>query len=237
MNQLQIGSKTIPYDIQESKKRKRMGLIISPHGKLTVKTPMEKTSEEIFHFLQQKKPWILQKSKEVNKFHDSHQPLEFLSGEKLYYKGRRYRLKVKRTDCNQIQFKFDKGKFLLTTPEDKHDLDAIRSNVQSWFQDQAENYFLHRVHHYAKKLGLTPAGIEIVDTDRFWGENRKETIFLNWRLIMAPASVQDYIIVHELTHLKQSKHSEKFWEIVSSVIPDFQQRKEWLRLNRSQLYF
>lgn len=237
MNKLQIGSKTIPYDIQESKNRKRMGLTIDPKGKLTVRTPLYKTSKEINQFLQQKKPWILQKSKETNKFHNSHQPLEFLSGEKLYYKGRRYRLKVKKTQHDKIQFKFDKGTFLLTTSKENRNVSQIKNKVQTWFQTQAETHFPQRVNDYAKKLGVSPSGVKIIDTERFWGENRSENILLNWRLIMAPISVQDYIIVHELSHLKESKHSTKFWDIVSSVLPDFKQRKEWLREHTHELYF
>ncbi|MEE8381899.1 MAG: M48 family metallopeptidase [Thermodesulfobacteriota bacterium] len=89
-----------------------------------------------------------------------------------------------------------------------------------------------RVKRYGKRLGVLPRDIKIKDQKKRWGSCSNNGILrFNWRISMAPVSIIDYIVVHELCHLKIKSHSPDFWKLVSLALPDYQERREWLKTN------
>lgn len=239
MKELEIGQIKIPYEIVWSEKRSSIGLSIDDSMELTVRAPTDTSLEEIKEVLDQKRPWVLEK---VNKLEEQKSPpldKEFLSGEKLQYKGRRYRLKV-HTDqeISEPELIFRNGKFHLFTPkykEESHRSEEIEKTVIKWFKSKAEEELASRVDRYASEVGVKPEGVIISDMSKNWGEYKEEKIKLHWKLLLAPIRIQDYVIVHELTHFKHNNHTENFWHTIGSILPDYEKRIEWLRKNGKTL--
>ena len=114
------------------------------------------------------------------------------------------------------------------TPSEKR-LEAI-------YRKAAREYFPKRVSHYAHILGVTYGKISIRDQKTRWGSCSSEgNLSFNWRLILAPPDVLDYVVIHELCHRKEMNHSKEFWTLVESLMPDYKERRKWLRENGKNL--
>ncbi len=114
------------------------------------------------------------------------------------------------------------------TPSEKR-LEAI-------YRKAAREYFPKRVSHYARMLGVTYGKISIRDQKTRWGSCSSEgNLSFNWRLILAPPDVLDYVVIHELCHRKEMNHSKEFWALVESLMPEYKERRKWLRENGKKL--
>ncbi|WP_255194607.1 M48 metallopeptidase family protein [Natronobeatus ordinarius] len=100
---------------------------------------------------------------------------------------------------------------------------------------RAEEETPERSPRYESKLGLEDVPIEVGEIDRRWGEYENGIVRLNWRLILAPVRIQDYVLVHELGHSIHDERSDSFWNVVGSLIPDYDDRRSWLRINGNTL--
>jgi predicted metal-dependent hydrolase len=101
-----------------------------------------------------------------------------------------------------------------------------------WYQEHAIVRLRQKVKRYAKQMGISPASVGVKGYKSRWGSCHSDgRIYFNWRIIVAPHSVVDYVVVHELCHLLQHDHSKKFWKRVCRVLPDYEERKAWLKLN------
>ena len=231
-----IGHTVIPYEIDWVTDRESVGLSIDESMELTVRAPMEATLDDIEDVLEDKQSWLLEKLYGLSEQTDPPLDKEFLSGEKLLYRGRQYRLDVQEADVSGPKLSFDGSTFVLKVhsfdkPADEVSVRRKRQTVKDWYFRQAGEDLPERVTKYASKLGATDVTIRITELDGRWGEYDDGEVRLNWRLILAPVRIQDYVVVHELAHENYESHSSAFWNAVGSVLPDYESRREWLRLN------
>jgi hypothetical protein len=244
MRRLDIGQISVPYEIRWSPDRKSIGLSLSSSSELTVSAPSSAGLEEIEAMLEKKKPWLLRKLRSVGEQEAPPQPKEYLSGEKLPYNGRHYRIQAEaHPELEKPVIKFTDDRFRINTPvydSEAERVESIRRALKDWYRRAAEKEFPASAQKYGSKMGLKEVDVAIYDSETKWGEAKNGGIRLNWRLILAPTRIQDYIIVHELAHLKRpessSQHSRAFWHTVGSLLPDYEERKEWLRKNGNRLY-
>lgn len=104
------------------------------------------------------------------------------------------------------------------------------------YKHTAKQVFPERINYYERLIGVQAGQIRIKDQKTRWGScSSKGNINLNWRLILAPEEVMDYVIIHELCHLKEMNHSKAFWELVEQICPDYREQKRWLKENAHQL--
>ena len=243
MRRLDIGQISVPYEIRWSPDRQSIGLSLSSSSELTVTAPSSAGLDEIEAMLEKKKPWLLRKLRSVGEQEAPPQPKEYLSGEKLLYNGRRYRIEAEEhPDLKQPEVEFENERFRIAAPlydPGTERTEAVRRALKAWYRRAAEREFPQRVQKYARKMAVSGAETEIYDSDTNWGDARARSVRLNWRLVLAPTRIQDYIIVHELAHLKRpessSQHSRAFWHTVGSLLPDYEERREWLRVNGNSL--
>lgn len=241
MEQITVGNTEIKYTIQRSN-RKTIGLIVDPENGVIIRSPQKLSREKIKDVVKKKSPWLIEKLGEVEKIKPKPRAKEFLSGEKLPYLGRRYRLKVTQNEeIKKPDIKLYQGKFHIETPSNltgSKKIEELKKGMTQWYRDHAEEKIKERVANYQEQLGVEINRIRIKEQKKRWGScSSKKNLNFNWRLIMAPISVIDYIVVHELTHLIHPNHSKEFWKTVETIIPDYREKQEWLKINGPTLDF
>lgn len=235
-----IGQTVVPYEIDWSDDRETTGLRIDESLELTVRAPMSATIDDVEAVLESRQEWILEKLFGLAEQESPPYPKEYLSGEKLPYKGRQYPLEVVEADVAQPELSFDGERFTLRThrfdaPGDSVSIRRKRQSVVDWFIRRAHRDLPERVPRYSSRLGVSDIDVSVREMNARWGEHDDGVVQLNWRLILAPVRIQDYVIVHELAHEIHDDHSDAFWNTVGTLIPDYYDRREWLRLHGNTL--
>jgi len=165
-----------------------------------------------------------------------HAPKKFVSGEEFFYLGDKYPLKVVKPQDTKPQsgsLEFNSGFYI---PED--DIPYAKSIFIKWYKRQAKLNIPKRVRWYASSNGLKYQGIRITGASRRWGScTATGNLNFSWKLMFLPLKIVDYVVVHELAHLKQHNHSRKFWAEVEKMLPDYKERRKWLKNNGEELAF
>jgi predicted metal-dependent hydrolase len=198
-------------------------------GAVSVVVPMELSQDRICTILSDRNQWI--KNKII--LHREAMPVspkEYVSGESFSYLGRNYRLKVNRGHFKPV--KLVQGRLVVTVLQGADQQHMVRNALVRWYMHLAEQKLQEKVARYADIVGVDPAGVGIKTFKSRWGScSSKGKIDFSWKIIMAPNRVVDYVVVHELCHLKFHDHSPRFWNEVGKVIPDYLECREWLRVN------
>jgi len=235
-----IGQTTVPYTIDWSENRKTMEVTIDTSLELTVTAPMTATMEDVEEVLESRQEWILEKLYGLQEQREPPYPKEYMSGEKLLYRGRQYPLEVIEGDVSEPTLSFDEQTFTLRVHRFDKEVDHVsvrrkRQAVVDWFMQRAEEELPERVSRLEPRLGLGHVPVWVGELDGRWGEYDNGTIRLNWRLILAPVRIQEYVIAHELAHSVHDTHSDSFWNTVGALVPNYEERREWLRVNGNTL--
>lgn len=234
MNYFHFGNRKIEYTHQSSSRRKTLSISVDQKG-VQVTSPAKTCPSKVEEVLHRKAPWIIKQLADFEEMQTEVKQKAFLSGEKLPYLGRYYRLKVKQTDCNKPSFRFYQSRFVVDLPsniaEEEH-RDILYPLYVNWVKERANSYAHNRIKRFTLKLQLEPKKIIIKDQEQRWGScTPAGNILLNWRIFLAPPSVIDYVLAHELVHLKHMNHSKEYWETLRMLLPDYELRKEWLKIN------
>ena len=202
-------------------------------GEVSIAVPQELSNERIAQVLNDKASWL----KEKLTLHQQAKPLTskaFVSGEAFSYLGRNYRLKVNVGIFSNI--KLINGRLVMSCATGDRFPHIIRNSLRNWYKEMAVKKLNEKAKRYALQIGVNPKSINIKDFKARWGSCSIEgDIDFHWKIMMAPNRVVDYVVVHELCHLLEHNHSPKFWKHVERIIPDYVERKEWLKINKNVL--
>lgn len=233
------GKTTINYSLYKQD-RKDVRIVVDLVNGVVVYAPIEATEEQLKNVLSDKARWIHEKIQDLNEVKIDVSPKEFVSGEKLPYLGRHYRLKVHRGDKESATIGFKQGKFIAIVPTNwnQHTIQiSLENELIAWYRKHGLKKVQERAAYYEHLLGVEANSIQLRTQHKRWGTCTPEgNIYLNWRIVMAPVHVIDYIIVHELAHLRIPEHNQNFWKLVRSILPNYEQDKEWLRIHGMELY-
>ncbi|UCZ53466.1 M48 family metallopeptidase [Bacillus shivajii] len=230
------GTTTIEYDLEYKADKRDISISVEWLNGVKVTAPQKIDESQLESVLYKKAPWILQKWNDCREIVDPPAPKEFVSGEKFSYLGRNYRLKVRKHDeLKKSKLVFWQGKFLADIPasySDEERIEELKQLFKTWYKQHGESKLKERLDMYAGKLNVAPTKFALKEQKMRWGTCTSDNvIYLNWRIVMAPVPIIDYLLVHELTHIKHPNHSRDFWNCLYSIFPDYEQRKEWLRKN------
>ena len=235
VKQFAFGSSIINYTLLHSNKLKSVKIVVEFEHGVEVTAPAGMSDQAVEQVLQQKGRWIMEKLDAIASIEAPPPRKEFVSGEKFLYVGRQYTLVVSERVERRPLLVMRNSTFEATVPPEMKIWDrqnTIRELFRAWYKQQAEAKLTEQVHTYADRLNLQPTETKIMEMDRRWGScTPRGAVHLNWRLIMAPIQIIDYLVVHELCHLSIPEHSPKFWNQVGSIIADYEERREWLRVN------
>ncbi len=217
----------LSYNLIRSKKRKKtISLCIQREGVIAIHVPYNTPQAEIDTFLKDKKLWIDKKLSEQEG--KSHKPKVFMSGEVFLYLGKSYQLKIQDADYMKQPLALSGRRFILH----RNYKDHAKELFFRWYRKKAYKKIIKRVEFYSQKFQLFPKAVKISNAEYRWGScSSKNILSFTWRLIMTPYPVIDYIIVHELLHMMEKNHSQKFWSLLETIMPDFQKHKQWLKNN------
>ena len=227
------GSET--YVLVRSKKRKRtISLQLKKDGYAVIHAPWRTSRGEIEDFFKSKKTWLEEKRGEVEKRNRESVPRSFVAGEDFLFLGMPRRLEIEDGGNGLAPLTFSGGCFLLK----RTDVSRARELFTAWYQRRAEEYIAQRLGDFGRRLSLQPRGMKLSDARSRWGScTHDNRLLFSWRLIMAPPSVIDYVVVHELTHMREKSHSRRFWGLLAGTIPGYEKEKEWLHENGHLLSF
>jgi predicted metal-dependent hydrolase len=214
---IRLGEREVDFLLKRGVNRRRAVLTIDERG-LTVSVPLRTSDRYISRFLQDSAPWVLRKLETW----ESRKPKPRLwqDGELIDYLGRQLRLLLIADHYPMAQLQ-DRDVLALSLPE-PHTTDGVRAALVKWYRRHAQAHFGVRVAHYSAQLGLEAPRVFISNALTRWGScNAKREVRLSWRLMQAAPHIVDYVVAHELAHLKQMNHSARFWSVVESLCPDY----------------
>lgn len=223
---LHHGDETLDYAIRRSSRRRTLSLQIFPDGAVRVCAPTAVDAMTIRAFVASRWRWIVQQRLAFAQYVAARPVLQ--DGAELPFLDTRYVLRIAAGDRARVTC-------------DGNDLHycgppvALLSALTRWYRAQAQTQVERRVAYFAPAVGRAPQRIVVRDQRTRWGScSASGTLSLNWRLLLAPAAVLDYVVVHELCHLLQPNHSPCFWREVARVLPDYEVlRRELARIGRS----
>jgi predicted metal-dependent hydrolase len=216
--------KDIKYKLKRSN-RKTLSIYIERDGRVSVISPWQLSSKDIEQVIDKKKSWIYKNLAEWKVLNANKFEKEYVSGESFLYLGRPYQLKI--VAEQDIPLMLYQGIFRLR----KKDKDKGKKLFKEFYKEKAEVKLPERIELYKNKIGVEPKEIKIMDLQYRWASCTDNALIFNWKIMMAPLIVIDYVVVHELTHLIHKNHTNEFWNDVSKAMPEYIERKNWLRDN------
>jgi len=220
-------------DIIRSSKRKTSAIKIQK-GRVFVMVP-ERLSMAVIEFLvTEKTRWIKQKLAIQNEI-IAIKPKEFVSGEAFSYLGRNHPLKIESGLYPAIKLHQDE---LVVSVRDKSadNAKAIKQLLIKWFKQQAESSLRDKTESYSRIIGVNPSSVTIKSFKSRWGScSVTGGIQYNWKIIIAPDRVVNYVVIHELCHILHHNHSPLFWKAVERHCHDYRECGAWLKINGARL--
>ncbi|MHB8139215.1 MAG: M48 family metallopeptidase [Smithellaceae bacterium] len=218
----------LKYSLKRSRKRKKtISLQIGDNSDIMVYAPYFTPVAEIDRFVEEKRSWIDRAMHRQAQLLTRHQEKAYATGEYFYYLGQTYPLETCFEPLENAGVIFWRGRFFLNCPAQR---DIKKYYFVSWYKKKAKEHIPIRVGHFSRALNLQPGNIRITSARSRWGScSEDNSLAFSFRLIMAPQEVIDYVIVHELMHIRQKNHSSKFWRLMIEAMPDFATHRRWLR--------
>lgn len=236
---LQTERGIVAYRLTRSAKRKKtMQVCIGPSGSVEVVAPFSFSTRTIEDFLRHKSAWITGKIR-LFKERASSQRRDHSVSPVLMYLGQAYPVlwRLSQEDWGRIDFN-EQG-WTVDVPgriEPASRVGYVTDFLEKWYKSRAQKLIEERVALHARRMGDVPNQIRIRSPRRLWGSCHpvKRVVHFNWKLVMAPLEVLDYVVVHELSHMMVADHSRRFWSVVERYCPDHRSHKKWLRQNANR---
>ena len=232
------GGTQLPYTIRRSARRKKtVAVTVDPCGAVLLVAPEHLATEELDGIVSRKAEWIMRRLRHAQSHGPPLSPREFVSGETVLYLGRHYRLKVHPCSTDDTgktgengDAKLRGGWLHVPAPTGPRQAAQVREAVVAWFRRHAARRLPERVAAWRSRAGVPMPRVIVSNQQKRWGScDRNGTIRLNWRIIQASMRLVDYVVVHELVHLRHRGHGHDYWQAVGRVMPDYERRREDLR--------
>lgn len=247
---IELSGRSLAYRVRRSSRRRTVTLTVAPEDGLVVHCPRRFARWRVEQAVRSKARWILARLEEALQRQRGRKSPRWLPGSLLPFRGGEYRLEVVRTAGGGKSVgpvRLEEGRLRLPLPAGKYGGGDIsiapgsEAEMREWmlqgYMAAAREMITARVAHFQAELSVQPCVIRIKGQKRRWGScSAKGGLNFNWRLILAPPEVLDYVVVHELCHLLHMNHSRSFWERVARVLPEYKRQRDWLKEHGYELY-
>ena len=225
--------KDITYDLRRSR-RKTASILIERNGAVSVIVPDNLSDEKVERVLEAKRAQIYKGLAEWQSLNTRRYQREFVNGESFLYLGRQHRLRLEAIQEEPLVLR--EGYFYIRAKTSPVPAVRARSLFRAFYRAQGQSWATRRIGHFAGRMGLAAPAVKVLELRNHWAScSAGGCINVNWRTIMAPPTVIDYILVHELAHLTYPTHTEAFWGAVDRVLPYYREQRAWLREHGAEL--
>ena len=227
-----LEGRTIPFTVKRSKKARLVRLEITPRTGLTVVVPVLCSKERILRFIKDKSCWILNKLTRYDT--DTYRKTSGMrDGDLIPYLGCFLKIEVRDSNGRGENVTLAQNTLVVAVRPGTKEIDPV---IEKWFRIQAGHILREKVDRQSKRMVVDYNKIRLKGQKTVWGScSRKNNLNFNWRLLMTPEPVIDYIVIHELSHLKEMNHTKKFWQVVAWYCPEWQQHRKWLKEHTVEL--
>ncbi|WP_049804117.1 M48 family metallopeptidase [Desulfosporosinus acidiphilus] len=237
MNQLSIGDEIIPYEERRSVRYRRITLSIL-NDRVRISAPKYVPKKQIKELLRSKEAWIIKHWLEKRQ-RENHRARNLENHEHILFRGHLLELCFKYHSYRRIHVGQEGQMLVVSLPQEDIDSQSeamIRDSIIAWYKFQARTVFKQKLDTHSRRMQVTYQDFRLKDQKTRWGScSSRGNLNLNWRIIMAPDQVIDYLIIHELAHLTHLNHSPEFWQRVERFIPEFLTWRKWLKEHGHEL--
>lgn len=227
---LNYGNTQIPYRLTFSE-RATLAIHVHPDLSVLVEAPQGSEPAEIEKRLRKRAAWILRQQRDFQRYSLGFPPRQYVSGESYRYLGQQVRLKVIQSTTEPESVRLDRD-IILVTVRDKQETARVKKQLTQWYRQQAQALFGERLVQWFphfERLGSPSPRILVREMRTRWGSCTPQgTVTLNLKLIMVPKQLIDYVVVHELCHLVEPNHGKAFFDLLSRIMPNWEEQKEHL---------
>jgi predicted metal-dependent hydrolase len=234
MPTLRIGAIAIPYRLRRSRRASRLRITVQPDG-VDVVAPVRAGQAEIADFIARHGDWVESKVSALRRALAAHPgPRHLAAGGRVPFRGCPVELRIATCPGARVAVSWRDGfevRLPERLPEEEREA-VIEAALRHWLKRAARQDAERWTLQHGRRHGLVPRALRIKEQKQLWGScSSRGTVNLNWRLILAPAAVFEYVVVHELCHLRVRNHQQEFWRLVAQVLPDYEPQRRWLRAN------
>ncbi len=227
--------KDIEYHLLPGAARRTTDIVIERDGRITVRPPACMTPEQVDETVLRRRLWIYRNLAEWRDLNATRVVREWVNGESFLYLGAAYRLLLAPEQDEPVKLK--DGRFQLARGViDAGGPAAAQQAFKAFYCARGMDRLAQRIRHFAPKVGVQPGATQVKELGHRWASSLPGGgLHFHWKCMMAPAKVIDYIVVHELCHAHHRDHTEHFWNEVDKVMPDYRDRKAWLRQRGAEM--
>jgi predicted metal-dependent hydrolase len=230
-SEVQFGRMAIPYIIYRGRRQKTVAVGVDPIEGVRVRAPANTPVAKLDEIVHRKAKWIIDRRRRHEDLPPPPSPREFVSGETFLYLGRQYRLRLERGKAGEdVGVRLIGGHLHVPVHPGARWAGEVREQLVAWYRAHADQRLPERVAVWAPRLGVEPARVLIRDQRKRCGSaDAKSNVRFNWRVVQAPMRLVDYVVAHELVHLRYPDHTRGFWAALGQVMSDYEERREALR--------
>jgi predicted metal-dependent hydrolase len=209
--------------------QRTMNLTVRPDGHVRVTCGKRLTQKQIERFVGESETFIRKRLAEIERLRAEHPPKQYLNGEEFLFFGERWALDLIWTWRPKVKVSAGE-RFLEMLAPVSSSAEERRKALNRFYKKQAALHLGERVIYFSKAMGLIPSAISIRGQRSRWGScSSDRAVSLNWKLLAAPLEVIDYVVIHELAHIRHMNHSEAFWALVEEFCPQWKTSRRWLK--------
>jgi predicted metal-dependent hydrolase len=222
---ISYGDRKISFELHRNG-RSRLKIVVTPELVVEVFAPYDAIEDQVLSAVRKKAPWISQKLDKLASYHPLPAPKQYISGETLIYLGKQYRLHVEEGQKQPAKLT---GRYLSVRVENRSRRQDVKRAVEKWYRKRSHHIlgrYLEKCQAITHRHGLPAPKLMIRDMKRRWGScSTAGRITLNLKLVQVPVHCIEYVIMHELCHLKHHNHSKDFYALLTRCQPDWRKRK------------
>lgn len=231
-----------PFKVVRKTQRRSLVIKLHPDKENLILANKSVSQKVIGEFLLSKKDWLEKNLQKIEEYRSSYNIPEFKEGQLFPFFGEMKYFKVVKTHLKKISFVAEEGFLICYMPTEKEIMTGLTAKLQlelvRFYKKEASKYLIERAHFLSRMSGLSPKQIKIQTARTRWGScNSQKVINLNWKLIVFPYTLIDYVIIHELCHLRHLDHSAAFWNLVSDHCPNYKEIQANLKEQTTQAAF
>jgi predicted metal-dependent hydrolase len=213
----------LDFAVRESEHRRTVGITVDRDGSLLLHAPTGSDPDSLASWAWSKRGWVFRKLAEKHLLLPASPDKDFVTGEGFDYLGRHYRLLLT-DDAPDGRVKLERGRLRMA----RHvaEADEGKRTMIRWYQQRAHAWLPRRIRPWAQRMNVQPGDLDVRDLGHRWGSLGKDNRFnIHWAAMQLPVSLVDYVIIHELAHIAQPRHTPAFWATVQRALPDSDQRR------------